>query len=85
MIKAKANEAKQAKQIEDEKVGLIEKKEDKVKPNKKSVEHEVDNSIFDLAFVSLLDPAAMEDWNKEFPGEYLKPVHLDKVEATAVF
>ena len=27
---------------------------------KRTVEHEVDNSIFDLAFVSLLDPVVME-------------------------
>jgi hypothetical protein len=29
---------------------------------KRAVEHEIDSSIFDLAFVSLLDPAIMEDW-----------------------
>lgn len=88
MIKYKEIKLVQDKKIAEanEQTGLIESThENDDKKLKKSVEHEVDNSIFDLAFVSLLDPAVMEDWQKEFPGEYLPKIDLDKVEATSVF
>lgn len=45
----------------------------------------VEDSIFDLAFVSLLDPVAMDQWQKDFPDTYLQRIDLDRVEATAVF
>ena len=73
IIKYKENEKKKKiKEEEGEKAAFLAsaKEEHKIK-RKRAVEHEIDNSIFDLAFVSLLDPAVMEDWQKEFPGEYL--------------
>jgi hypothetical protein len=88
IIKYKENEkrleAKKIKEEAGETAALMAsaKEEHKIK---RAVEHEIDNSIFDLAFVSLLDPAVMEDWQKEFPGEYLPKINLDKVEATSVF
>lgn len=65
MIKYKEIKLVQDKKIAEanEQTGLIESThENDAKKLKKSVEHEVDNSIFDFAFVSLLDPAVMEDW-----------------------
>lgn len=59
------NKVQDEKLNQSEQVGLIQNAGEEGKPEKKykkSVEHEVDNSIFDLAFVSLLDPAAMDDW-----------------------
>lgn len=59
------NKVQDEKLNQSEQVGLIQNSGEEGKTEKKfkkSVEHEVDNSIFDLAFVSLLDPAAMDDW-----------------------
>jgi len=39
----------------------------------------LDDSIFDLAFASLLDPCALEDWEKENPGAYLPKIELSRV------
>lgn len=53
--------------------------------SKRSQQFVLEDSIFDLAYVSLLDPVAMEQWQKDHPGKYLQPIELDRVEATSVF
>lgn len=45
----------------------------------------VEDSIYDLAYVTLLDPAVLEEWERDHKGVYLKEVKMDKVEQTAVF
>jgi hypothetical protein len=38
-----------------------------------------------MAFVTLLDPEAMVEWERDYPGVYLKKIKLSRIEATAVF
>merc|ERR1711998_648297 len=34
---------------------------------------QLEDSIYDYAFVTLLDPALIEEWGEKYPGKYLEP------------
>ena len=43
---------------------------------KRSVPFDIEDSIYDLAYVALLDPAAMDEWERDYPGLYMKRQNL---------
>lgn len=84
MIHAKAYEQKVKKAEESPKDKLLGEapKPPKIKH---VVEHEIDNSVFDLAFVSMIDPVLLDEWNKKYPGKYMQRIDMDRTQITAIF
>ena len=69
--------------------GLLDKKEEPAKKSgryaKRARTVHLENSIFDLAYFSLLDPYKLDKWDKEFPETYAYSIKMTRKEQTAVF
>ena len=52
---------------------------------KRSVAFDIEDSIYDLAYVALLDPVAMDEWEKDYPGLYMKRQNLTYYQSTSIF